>query len=65
MRGGDGVPWLAAGADFPPLFSFFARFSPCFHENLIDYRFSIAFRLCTLCVPKPQTSEAKAMDRER
>ena len=26
MRGGDGVPWPAAGADFSATFSFFARF---------------------------------------
>ena len=33
MGGGDGPPEPAAGADFFRGFSFFARFSTCFHEN--------------------------------
>ena len=35
MRGGDGVPQPAAGADF---FGIFARFFTCFHGNSADLR---------------------------
>ena len=47
MRGGDGVPWPAAGADFFEFFSFFAIF------YLFSWEFGVLAamlsRLATAC----------------
>ena len=38
MRGGDGVPWFAAGADFLGDFFLFCAIFTCFHGNSLYLR---------------------------
>ena len=63
MRGGDGVRWPAAGADFFGLFlrkrrfflAFFARFFTCFHGN------SAYLRPCYHALRQPVGAADRAM----
>ena len=54
MRGGDGVPWPAAGADFLEFFSFFEIFT-CFHGN------SAYLRPCYHALRQPVGAADRAM----
>ena len=55
MRGGDGVPWPAAGADFFGMFFFFGHFL------LVLWEFGVLAAICYHALRQPVGAADRAM----